>query len=58
MRALWALVGLTRGSAAQGHHGSAQFDTRTEIISEGVITDYDCRNLHVDMVIETSDQRT
>jgi hypothetical protein len=40
---------------AMGHHSSAQFDTGTEIVLEGVVTKYDWRNPHVYMTIEITD---
>jgi hypothetical protein len=34
------------------HHSAANFDTRTEIVVEGVVTKYDWRNPHVYMALE------
>ena len=37
---------------AHAHHSAANFDTRTEIVVEGVVTKYDWRNPHVYMALE------
>jgi hypothetical protein len=39
-------------TTTHSHHSAANFDTRTEIVVEGVITKYDWRNPHVYMALE------
>ena len=52
----WAVVLVMFGALASAplhaHHSAANFDTRTEITIEGVITRYDWRNPHVYMALE------
>ena len=49
------IVLLVSAVAAHAHHGSAPFDTDTEIIIEGVITEFDYRNPHSFVYLRTVD---
>jgi hypothetical protein len=51
---LIAIVGLGSGVAARAHHSAVMFDTSREIVIEGLVTEYDWRNPHVHMVLETT----
>lgn len=47
------VVGLFSGVAGRAHHSAVMFDTSREIVVDGIVTDYDWRNPHVHMVLET-----
>lgn len=47
-------AGLAVGAAAQAHHSAAQFDTTKDIEIEGVVTEFDWKNPHIYMTIETT----
>ena len=46
------VLGMLGCAPLYAHHSAANFDTRTEIVVEGVITKYDWRNPHVYMALE------
>ena len=48
------IVGLVSAVAARAHHSAVMFDTSREVVVEGIVTEYDWRNPHVHMVLETS----
>ncbi len=51
---LAAICGLVSAFAARAHHSAVMFDTSREIVVEGIVTEYDWRNPHVHMVLETT----
>jgi len=54
VRCLVVTLGLTSSLTVHAHHSAIMFDTSREIVVDGVVTDYDWRNPHVHMVLETA----
>jgi hypothetical protein len=50
--AVFAVLAALASGPLDAHHSAANFDTRTEITVEGVVTKYDWRNPHVYMALE------
>ncbi len=48
------MIGLASAVVASAHHSAVMFDTSREIVVEGVVTDYDWRNPHVHMTLDTT----
>lgn len=46
-------LGLAVTSVAEAHHSAVMFDTTRDIVVEGVVSDYEWRNPHVYMAVET-----
>lgn len=53
---LWlaVIVGVVSSVAARAHHSAVMFDTGREIVVDGIVMEYDWRNPHVHMVLETA----
>ncbi len=49
------IFGSAIASTAGAHHSAVMFDTSREIIIEGVVSEYDWRNPHVHMAVQTTD---
>ena len=48
-------IGLAVACTADAHHSAVMFDTSQQVIIEGIVKDFDWRNPHVHMVLETTD---